>query len=308
MRHLCTTMFGAALLAAAPLKAQSPQPQPERPRETIRLGKVTIKRISSRKNFAAFMAYLEKKGYAVAPLRTPASIEDMVTLVREGEVNLVLESPYGAVRLMDEAKLDPVLLREKSGAKDYSAVLFVPRKSPVKELSDLVGKVVVFEDKGSTSSYFLPRRILEKAGLDLVHSQVPVAGKVSYWFSLDDVRSIRLVAEDGRFAGGGIDKSKVQDDERFRMLTPESAKVPRHVVLAGRDLDHRRLCEVLLAMKEDAEARQALEDMLTPTGFSKLPGDARRYLDEEVRDALGLRKQAREPDRERKVPTGGPGR
>ncbi len=94
----------------------------------------------------------------------------------------MFESPYGALVMMDKTGAVPVLIREKKGVKEYSAVIFVPAASPVQKLADLTGKVVAFEDPSSTSSFVLPVNILKGAGLTVKESRKAVDGAIAYYF------------------------------------------------------------------------------------------------------------------------------
>ncbi len=118
----------------------------------------------------------------------------------------MFESVYGALRLMDEAGAVPLLIREKKGVKEYNSVIFVRKDSPITSMADLKGKVIAFEDPDSTSSYMLPRKILENEGLILKKSRKPVPGAVAYYFSKDDDNTVTQVASGKRAHAGGIKK------------------------------------------------------------------------------------------------------
>lgn len=200
----------------------------------------------------------------------------------------MFESPYSTLILIDKTGAQPVLIREKSGVKTYNSAIFVKRGSSVRSFSDLVGKVVAFEDPNSTSSYLMPVNLLKDAGFTLQESDVPVSGAISYYFSKDDKNTLAQVRAGKKADAGGIKTSEVKDNPDFRMLSPESAHVPRHVVLIRKAVLSEKLEEVLLKMKNDPGAQNVLKAMKTPTGFSKFDGDPTKVMNTTVRSTLGL--------------------
>lgn len=200
----------------------------------------------------------------------------------------MFESVYGALRLMDEAGAVPLLIREKKGVKEYNSVIFVRKDSPITSMADLKGKVIAFEDPDSTSSYMLPRKILENEGLILKKSRKPVPGAVAYYFSKDDDNTVTQVASGKRAHAGGIKKSKVAGKSDFRLLSPESINVPRHVVVVRSQIPAGQLKSILLGMKTDPGAANVLKKIKTPTGFSEFKTDPVEQFNIQIRPALGL--------------------
>lgn len=239
------------------------------------------------KRFGPFMQYLQANGVETGKIITAKSVEEMAEHFKAGRVDLLFESPFGAIELMQKAGVKPLLIREKSGKRSYNSVIFVRAESDVESFKDLTGKVVAFEDPNSTSSFQLPRTLLTDAGLELVKSRKPVPGKVAYYFSNDDVNTLAQV-KSGRVAqAGGIKASALDGKSEFRALEPGSAHVPRHVTLIGPNVDANALKELLLGMRTHTQAKAALKAMKTPTGFSEFDGDPVAELST-VAKALGI--------------------
>jgi phosphonate transport system substrate-binding protein len=165
--------------------------------------------------------------------------------------------------------------------------VFVRNDSPIQSLTELTGKVIAFEDPGSTSSFMLPRTLLLEAGLTLKESRRPVEGKVAYYFSNDDDNTIAQVRA-GRVDAGGIKKTALENHSDFRILQPESIYLPRHVVMVRKGIPYDRLKAVLLNMKKDVDGQKILQKIKTPTGFSEFSDDPSMYFDKKIRRALGL--------------------
>jgi phosphonate transport system substrate-binding protein len=260
---------------------------PAQAAEKLDMGTISESPTKMIKRFAPLQNYLQSKGLPMGSIVNAPSVDRMIDLIKEGRVDFVTESPYGAARIMDATGAAPILIQEKDGVKRYNSVIFVDSNSGIEDLDDLKGKTVVFEDPESTSSYMLPRQLLSNAGLELVESTEPVPGKVAYYFSGGDENVLAHVKL-GRADAGGIDRTAVVGEpSRFRILSPESRYVPRYVLLVRDGVGHQDLEEVLLKMAADPDAADTLKNMEAPTGFSRFEGDPRRIMNE-VKAALGL--------------------
>ena len=213
------------------------------------------------------------------------SLDEMIELLKNKKVDFVFESSNSAIRMMDEAGAIPILIREKDGIREYNSVIFVNKDSPVKKMTDLLGKIVVFQDPKSTSSYFLPRNLLAGAGLDLIEANEPVPGKVAYYFSRSDPNVLAHVKL-GKADAGGTSSEAVAHLPQFRILQPELGYVPRHVVLVRDGVDYGELKKALLSLAKDPAASDVLTTAETPTGFSEFEGDPREAMNH-VRATLG---------------------
>ncbi|MCP4694562.1 MAG: phosphate/phosphite/phosphonate ABC transporter substrate-binding protein [Desulfobacterales bacterium] len=254
----------------------------------LNLGIVNPDAIMMTERFTPLLKYLSGKGIPAGEVVTTKSLGQMIHRFKAGKVDFFFESPYGALKLMDAAGAAPILIREKKGVKKYNSVIFVKKDSPIKSISDLKGKVLAFEDETSTSSHLLPRSLLTAAGLELKKFRKPIPGVVAYHFTKSDSNTIDEVAGGKRADAGGIKKSEVEGNPEFRMLSPESPLVPRHVVIVRKGIAHDRLKSVLLNMKNDPEAQGVLKTIRTPTGFSEFDGDPTQIMTTMVRKALGL--------------------
>lgn len=257
--------------------------------EELNLGMVGPSPSKMIKRFGPLMDYLKEKGLPAGKVVTAKTLDQMIGHFKSGKVAFLFESAYGTIRVMDEANGVPILIREKKGVREYNSVIFVKKDSPIGAMPDLNGKIVAFEDPTSTSSYMMPRKLLETAGLvpEESRNRKPVPGKLAYYFTSDDENTIVHVKA-GRADAGGIKKGKVENDPEFRLLSPESAFVPRHVVTVRKDVEYDKLKSVLLNMKKDTVAVKVLEAIRTPTGFSEFDGNATEVMNTKIREALGI--------------------
>ena len=98
-----------------------------------------------------------------------------------------------------------MLRRWKGGIADYRSVIFTSKQSGITRLEDLRGKIIAFEDPGSTSGYLLPKLFLLKKGFSVVEKATPAA-KVSpvdigYIFADTDKNIVNLVMQEKVAAG-----------------------------------------------------------------------------------------------------------
>ncbi len=261
-------------------------PVPARAAEELNLGTIGDSPTKTIKRFTPLKDYLASKGLPIGKIVSTQTIEEMIDLLKEGKVDFVFESPYGAIQMMEAAGANPVLIREKDGVHSYRSVIFVDARSPIQGFGDLVDKVIAFQDSGSTSAYMLPKTLLQKAGYELAESTRPIPGKIAYYFAGTDANLIAHV-QLGRAAAGGTDPVVVSKLPRFRILSPQSPSVPRHVMVVRPSVDHAELKVALLGMAQDPAAANVLKAIETPTGFSAFDRDPHRIM-EEVKVNLGL--------------------
>lgn len=158
-RPIAAVLFVTFLLVTIPLEAQA-QLQRE-PATQLTLGVVFQ---SSPDSVTEYFRPLVN--YAARQL-TPTGAQGMVVvastaaqmtkLLEEKRVDFYMESPYPTyvINRLGAARL--LLRRWKGGVAEYHSLIFTNKESGVARLEDLRGKIIAFEDPGSTSGYFLPK-------------------------------------------------------------------------------------------------------------------------------------------------------
>ena len=206
----------------------------------------------------------------------------MVKLLEEKRVDFYMESPHATYLINRLGSASLLLRRWKGGMGEYRSIIFTNKESGIRRVEELRGKMIAFEDSGSTSGYFMPKLLLlnkrliltEKPGLD-----AKVATKeVGYIFAGTDKNILNFVLARKVAAGAfsNDDYAGVDEKERSAIsILAESASLPRHLVSIRKNLPApvaKRLKEVLLAMHEDAEGRAILQRTDNTTKFDLLPG------------------------------------
>jgi phosphonate transport system substrate-binding protein len=127
------------------------------------------------------------------------SVSQLIELVERAQVDFYLESPFPTY-LINRTGTGRLLLRRwKGGMSEYRGVIFTSKASRITRLEDLRGKMIAFEDPGSTSGYFLPKlllfekrfRVVEKPDL----SAKVLGGEIGYIFASSEKMSLNWCAK-----------------------------------------------------------------------------------------------------------------
>ena len=225
-----------------------------------------------------FSSTTETKGMIiVAP-----TAGQMIKLLEEKRVDLYMESPYPTY-LINRLGAARLLLRAwKGGMAEYRSLIFTNKQSGVTDPKELRGKIIAFEDPGSTSGYFLPKLFLLKKGFSMSEQASPEskisAGEIGYIFANTSDEVVRLVLQKKVTAGAFStdDYAALEDkDKPLISILAETESVPRHLVSVRKDLPEtvvNRLKSILLAMDRDKEGQQILKQTDNTTRFDSLPG------------------------------------
>lgn len=229
---------------------------------------------------------------------TVDSYDQMIELMRNGDVDWVAATPYAALMYEREANAEFILTKKSRGRGAYHSVFFARNDSNISSLEDLKGKTIAFEAPGSTSAYFLPAMEILGAGYKLVKLDSPrdsaPADAIGYTFSGDEVNSStwvhkRIVAA-AAFSNEDWD-SDWRMPEGFRRdisVFHETDEVPRslEVVRPGLDpLVRSRIVQSLLSLNDHSDARDILTGYYKASDFSELTKSQLEAL-EKIREVI----------------------
>jgi phosphonate transport system substrate-binding protein len=302
--RVCTALFVATFLLATVAKAEA-QTKQEVSAKMLTLGVVFQgPHEIVEKRFRPFLDYAARKlsrtGETKGMIIVAPTAGQMMKLLDEKRVDFYMESPYPTylINRLGAAKL--LVRRWKGGIAEYRSLLFTNRESSVARLEDLRGKIMVFEDPGSTSGYFLPKLFLLKKGLSLAEKPSRDAkvssNEIGYIFSDTIKNMVNLVVQKNAAAGAfsNDDYSTVDDASKASIsILGETESMPRHLVSVRKDLPEpvvKRLKEILLDMHQDGEGQKILAQTDNTTKFDPLPGGeeaVRRKLVELYRPRRG---------------------
>jgi phosphonate transport system substrate-binding protein len=239
--------------------------------------------------FADFVAAnLHEAEIGRARVLVVGSLSQMVEELREGRVDLLIDSPFPAAFVWRYADVEPILRRWKRGSDIYRSVVFTRADGGVESVSDLAGKIIAFGEPFSTSGFLMPKAALASAGLRLVNYEDPAASvpgdRVGYVFSNDAENTMFWVLKRKVVAGAvNADYFEALAGDRIselRILHTTEA-VPRNVVCVRKNLDPKVVQvieKVLLGMHLSDEGRAALEGFEETSRFDRFPGGAEQDL------------------------------
>ena len=234
---------------------------------------------------------LAGQGFSGVDIRMVDTLEEMTELFRNGEVDFVSETAFGAIELERDGLAEMMLLEWKGGVPSYTSIIFARRDSGIDSLDDLVGQSIAFEERSSTSAYLVPRSMLARAGFNMVELTDPRSRPPlnSIGFSFADVSdggggSAARMVLDGTAAAGAmsnLDWTEAEDfseeDKRNLVIIHVSDPIIRSVLLVRSSLDpaiKARLEDIFLRMHESVAGQNTLEQYSKVARYEPMQGDA----------------------------------
>lgn len=296
-KAIALVFFLVGTILSGPLYAENTGGDSVERQKTLVLGRVSVNSKEQIKYLGPIVDYVAEKmrnvGIEKGALLFAEDNRQLITFLRQGKVDWVTETPFSATLFEEKADAEIMLLRWKKGVPKYSTIFVARKDSGIKTLADLKGKKIAFEDRGSTSGFFMPVSLLLQSGFDVVElttqkESVP-RDKVGYIFSNDEINISAWVYRGITDAGA---MSNLDWDESLRVQATmqeeleifyETKAIPRALELVRRDLDPQikaRLKEILLTIHEDPRAKDILMAYKKTARFQELDAETRRSLDD----------------------------
>ena len=283
-----------ALAACGPTPAPAPTattsaPQPESTKagRPIIFGDISddpAEVINGTQPIADYVAgKLGKYGITSGQVRVTTTMDDMIKLLKSGEVDLYFDSTYPATLISDAGGGQIILRRWKFGVEKYNSVIFASKASGITSIDQLPGHIIAMDAPYSTSGFLLPAVLLKEKGLTLVgkkdYSAKAASNEVGFAFTYDDENTLQWVLRGYTSVGATDDYHfdvafpKETTEELVELARTEST--PRQVVIARPGLDSALLDAIKLALiGMDAEgntAGQAALKSYATTKFDEFP-------------------------------------
>lgn len=181
-----------------------------------------------------------------------ADLEAMQAKVHNGDVDMVMYSSYGIIRLGEHAGCTlSSLLFWRKGTRTYQTLFFVLQRSPIQQLADLRGRTIAFESPMSTSGFIVPKALLIQQGLHVVPRAQADAGSVGYIFASEEINQAFQVSE------GRADAGAFNDNDWDEL--PDKLRAQMRVIHRSRPMLRWLAC---FAPQVSPELRQAVEAAL----------------------------------------------
>lgn len=247
------------------------------------------------KDIAPVNAYLTTRlsgvGITRGEVNLSASMDEVIAKFREKEIDWASETAFGASAAVEAGVAEAIALRWKKGKRAYKSLLFVREDQPIRELADLRGKIVAFEDIGSTSGFVIPAATLRQQGLTLhelrTPREEPRPDAVNYVFAREEINISTwvyrgLVHAGALNDGNWLEAKHMPPQFRAKMrILYESQTIPRSIVLVRKTLGvalKRQLLEILLAMHADKHAHKPMKRYQKTSRFEAADDDVHTAL------------------------------
>lgn len=219
--------------------------------------------------------------------------EQMIKLLEQGKVDVLSETVFTASKLVNEANAEFLLLRWKKGVEKYRSVFFVRKDSGIQSLDDLSGETIAFEDRSSTSAFYIPASILLQSGFALQElkspREKPDDTHIGYLFS-DEMTATHNEVNISSWVCNGVitagafsdlnwnDEEDLPSQMREEMnIIYQSPTFPRSLVLIRSEIDNglkKEIQRLLLDAQNSDEGRAALHRYQKTAKFTHLNPDA----------------------------------
>ena len=274
--------------------------------ETLHVGSIGRSPAEEIRDFLPLARYLsmtlKAEGVDDVKVVVTGSLAEMAALMRAAKIDLYIDSAFPSMALNQLAGSKFLLRRWKRGVGEYRSVIFTRKDSGFRQLADLKGKTIVFEELFSSTGYFFPKLALVQAGLKLAakrEASDPVAAtQVGYVFSNDDENTMVWVLR-GQVSAGATDDWTFEEKAGSRIneleILYESAPIPRHIVSYRNGLAENLIAKIkatLLSMDRSAAGKRALVKFQQTSKFDLIPDEFNELVSRSapfLRRELGLK-------------------
>lgn len=232
------------------------------------------------KRFKPLTTYLSSELGIPVEIRVHKSYQTHIDFVGRDQADIAYLGPVSYLRIFENFGSKPLLARLMvRGAPFFHGMIIVRQDSPIKKLSDLVGKSFAFGDPNSTMSHVVPRAHLKKAGIDLK--------SLSRHEFLGSHHDVALGVLGGYFDAGGV-KEEVfyKYEKRGLRILSKSPPISEHVFMARSNLAPElieRLRKAFLTVNNYPQKDDILKSIKkSVTGFA--PATDRDY--DELRELM----------------------
>ncbi|WP_026958289.1 phosphate/phosphite/phosphonate ABC transporter substrate-binding protein [Aliagarivorans taiwanensis] len=267
---------------------------------TLVLGVISTNPKKAVKRTTPFAKYLvsqlQDHGVTQSKVMVATNLEQMVRWMKAGKVDMVSDTVFSAVTLVNEAGAELLARRWKSGVAEYSSVFFSRQDSEIQSFDQLLGKTVVFEDRYSTSAYFVPVIMLLEQGFTLYEQaslrDMPPADSIGYVF-VDEISSssgeVNMSAWvfNGQAAAAAFSnldwEKEIPPAMRQELeIFASSIAIPRALQVARPGLPielKQALTEVMLSAHLDEQGQDALSQYKKTAQFDELDQAVQNSID-----------------------------
>lgn len=171
-------------------------------------------------------------------------LDEMARLLREGEVDLYMDSPLAVLDVAQAAGARILLRRWVGDQPEYRGLFLTHRDSGLEGPDDLDGRTIAFQERHSTTGFLLPAFVLVERGHELREVSEPTStlppGRVGIFLTGDEENSIQLLLANAVAAAvvSNQDYEGLPDGPRASLVVLDATpSVPRQLVAARPGLE-----------------------------------------------------------------------
>ncbi len=142
-------------------------------------------------------AGLKATGIDGGQVKVARSLDEMASFLRDGTVDLYLDSPLPVLKVAQASNARILLRRWVRDEPDYRSLFLTHGKSGLRAPADLDGRTIAFQERHSTTGFLLPALTLIERGYEIKTVSEPAAtvqpGQVGCFFTGDEENSIQLL-------------------------------------------------------------------------------------------------------------------
>ena len=223
--------------------------------------------------FEALANYLQKKlsqKNINIKVEIPKDMATAIKLIKNKKLDIFIDSLYPTLKVQDKTNIQINLKRWKNNSAGYNSIIFVKKNSDINNIQDLKGKTIAFEDPFSTSSYFVPKKALERQKLVLSNEEKNKE-HIKYVFSKNEMNSSAWVVF-GKVDAATTDSVTFNKfDKKLYKIIYKSDFIARQLVSFSKNIKaelKKEIIDILLNMHNDLEGKIALRNFSETKKFS----------------------------------------
>lgn len=223
--------------------------------------------------FEALANYLQKKlsqKNINIKVEIPKDMATAIKLIKNKKLDIFIDSLYPTLKVQDKTNIQINLKRWKNNSAGYNSIIFVKKNSDINNIQNLKGKTIAFEDPFSTSSYFVPKKALERQKLVLSNEEKNKE-HIKYVFSKNEMNSSAWVVF-GKVDAATTDSVTFNKfDKKLYKIIYKSDFIARQLVSFSKNIKaelKKEIINILLNMHNDLEGKIALRNFSETKKFS----------------------------------------
>jgi methyl-accepting chemotaxis protein len=219
------------------------------------------------KRFSLLENYLTSRLNKRVELKVAVDFEETVRNIGDGTTDICYMTPSTYIEAKDKYGVEVIAMALRKGKPYQHTVIVAKEGGKINSMEDIKGHSFAFGDKRSTSSYIVPRAMLQETGIDLKD--------LSFYDHLGHHDDVAKAVINGEFDAGGIMESTAEKFKgqgiKFLKYSPE---IPEFNICVSKKMseeEKNRIKQAFLELKDDDnEGRDVLQSISHEyTGFTE---------------------------------------